>query len=161
MCGQSTACNSQWHFQNRLSAIKMVHRITHNTAADRRWAISHWNTPPVKKTGTTDNTVLYCYWAQTTALRYSGQNVNKFSLTTVHHNVLWSIWYLGPVLFLLYINDMHRSSDQLRFVHFGDDTTVFASDSDINGVHASVNRELVGVDNWLKTNRLSLNVSKT
>ena len=68
---------------------------------------------------------------------------------------------LGPVLFLLYINDMHRSSDQLRFVHFSDDTTVFASDSDINGVHASVNRELVGVDNWLKTNRLSLKVSKT
>ena len=68
---------------------------------------------------------------------------------------------LGKVLFLLYINDMHRSSDQLRFVHIADDTTVFASDSDINGVHASVNRELVGVDNWLKINRLSLNVSKT
>ena len=68
---------------------------------------------------------------------------------------------LGPVFFLLYINDMHRSSDQLRFVHFADDTAVFASDSDINGVHASVNRKLVGVDNWLKTNRLSLNVSKS
>ena len=68
---------------------------------------------------------------------------------------------MGPVLFILYINDMHRSSDQLRFVHFSDDTTVFASDSDINGVHASVNRELVGVDNWLNTNRLSQNVSKT
>ena len=37
---------------------------------------------------------------------------------------------------------------------------VFASDSDINNVQASVNRELAGVDNWLKTNRLSLNVSK-
>ena len=68
---------------------------------------------------------------------------------------------LGPVFFILYINGMHRSSDQLRFVHFTDDTTVFASDSDINNVHASVNRELVGVENWLKTSRLSLNVSKT
>ena len=56
---------------------------------------------------------------------------------------------------------MHRSSDQLRSVHFADDTTVFVSDSDINNIHASVNRELVGVDNWLKINRLSLNVSKT
>ena len=37
----------------------------------------------------------------------------------------------------------------------------FASDSDINNVHATVNRELVGVDNWLKANRLSLNISKT
>ena len=59
----------------------------------------------------------------------------------------------------LNINDLHRSPGQMRFVHFDDDTTDFASDSDINNVHASVNRELVGVDNWLKTNRLSLNVS--
>ena len=36
------------------------------------------------------------------------------------------------------------------FVHFADGTTVFASDSAINNVHATVNRELVGVDNWLK-----------
>ena len=49
----------------------------------------------------------------------------------------------------------------MRFVHVDDDTTVFASNSDINNVHATVNRELVGVDNLLKTNRLSLNVSKT
>ena len=48
----------------------------------------------------------------------------------------------------------------MRFVHFADDTTVSASDSDLNNVHASVNRELVGVYNWLKTNRLSLNVIK-
>ena len=68
---------------------------------------------------------------------------------------------LGPVFFLLYINDMYRSSNQMHFVHFADDTTVFASDSDINNVHATVNRELVGVDNWLKANRLSVNVSKT
>ena len=68
---------------------------------------------------------------------------------------------LGPVLFLLYINDMHRSSNQMRFVHFADDTTVFASDSDINIIHATANRKQVGVDNWLRTNRLSLNGSKT
>ena len=49
----------------------------------------------------------------------------------------------------------------MRFVHFAEDTTVFASDSDINNVHATVNRELLGVDNWLKAKRISLNVSKT
>ena len=38
----------------------------------------------------------------------------------------------------------------MSFVHFADDTTVFASDSDINNVLATVDRELVGVDNWLK-----------
>ena len=36
-----------------------------------------------------------------------------------------------------------------------------ANASDIKNVQASVNRELLGVDNWLKTNRLSLNVNKT
>ena len=49
----------------------------------------------------------------------------------------------------------------MRFVHFADDKTVFTSDSEINNVHATVNRELVGVDNWLKTNILSLYVCKT
>ena len=68
---------------------------------------------------------------------------------------------LGQVLFLLHINDMYTSSNQMRFVHFADDTSVFASDSDINNVHAAVNRVLVGVDNCLKANRLSLNISKT
>ena len=49
----------------------------------------------------------------------------------------------------------------MRFVYFVDDTTVFAPDSDNNNVHATVNMELVGVDNWLKAHRLSLNISKT
>ena len=37
----------------------------------------------------------------------------------------------------------------------------FASDSDNNSFYATVNRNRVGVDNWLQANRLSLNVSKT
>ena len=61
---------------------------------------------------------------------------------------------------LLCFNDMYRSSNQMRFVHFADDTAVFASDSDIIKVHATVNRALVGVDSWLKGNRLSMIVSK-
>ena len=68
---------------------------------------------------------------------------------------------VGPSTLFLHINDMCRSSNQMRFVYFADDTTVFASDSDVNNVHATVNRELVAVDNWLKANRLSLNISKT
>ena len=47
----------------------------------------------------------------------------------------------------------------MNFVHFADYTIVFASDSDINNVHASVYRELADVDNWLKANTPSLNVS--
>ena len=46
-------------------------------------------------------------------------------------------------------------------VHLSADAIVFASDSNINNVHATVNRELVGVDKWLMANRLSLYISKT
>ena len=67
---------------------------------------------------------------------------------------------LGPVLFLSFINDMNRSSNQMRFVHFADDATVFPSDSDVSNVHATENSELVGVDNFLKTNKLFPNVGK-
>ena len=44
---------------------------------------------------------------------------------------------LGLVLFLLYINDVYKSSNQMSFVYFADDTTVFASDSDI-ALHPTV-----------------------
>ena len=85
------------------------------------------------------------------------KNCNS-SMSNITLGVLQSS-VLRPVLFLLYINDMYRSSNQMRFVHFSNDTTIFASNSVINNVHATLNRELVGVDNWLKANRLSLNVS--
>jgi len=68
---------------------------------------------------------------------------------------------LGPLLFLLYINDMSHSSRKLKFVHFADDTTVFHSGSDINDVIAEINSELLCVRDWLHCNRLSLNVGKT
>ena len=61
----------------------------------------------------------------------------------------------------MYINDMYKSSNQVCFVHFADDTTIFASDGDINNVHVTSNMELVGVNNWLKANGHSLNASKT
>jgi len=68
---------------------------------------------------------------------------------------------LGPVLFLLYINDMSKCSDKLNFVHFADDTTVFCSGDGIIDVASNVNRELSFVSEWLKANRLSLNIGKT
>ena len=56
---------------------------------------------------------------------------------------------------------MYRSSNHKSLVHFADDTTAFAFDSGIINVHAIVNRELVGVDSWLKGIKLSLYVSET
>jgi len=68
---------------------------------------------------------------------------------------------LGPLLFLLYINDMYRSSVKLKFVHFADDTTVFHSGIGVDEVISDINTELLNVRDWLHSNRLSLNIGKT
>jgi len=68
---------------------------------------------------------------------------------------------LGPLLFLLYINDMHKSSDKLSFTHFADDTTVSCHDSSFERAKSTVETELNKVSEWLVCNRLSLNVNKT
>lgn len=68
---------------------------------------------------------------------------------------------IGPLLFLIYINDMSRCSKLLDFIHFADDTTLFATHKDINQLVTIVDTELAKIDTWLRSNRLSLNVSKT
>ena len=69
---------------------------------------------------------------------------------------------LGPLLFLLYINDISNSSDILKFFLFADDTTVYysADPSDPN-TEIILNRELEKVSSWLAANKLSLNVKKS
>ena len=68
---------------------------------------------------------------------------------------------LSPILFLVYINDMYKSSDKLNFVHFADDSTVFCEGSDATELGNIFNAELQNVDKWLISNKLSLNLLKT
>ncbi len=68
---------------------------------------------------------------------------------------------LGPLLFLLYINDLVKSSTILKFVLFADDTTISHSGSNLHALSHIINTELNHVFKWLLTNKLSLNVDKT
>jgi hypothetical protein len=68
---------------------------------------------------------------------------------------------LGPLLFLIYINDMSHSAESLQFIHFADDTTVFISGLAFDEVFRVMNEGLSTVDGWLIANRLSLNIAKT
>lgn len=68
---------------------------------------------------------------------------------------------LGPLLFLIYINDMHLCSNIVSFVHFADDTTMFYKSSELDDLYETVNAELECVDSWLRANKLSLNVEKS
>ena len=68
---------------------------------------------------------------------------------------------LGPLFFLLYINDIANSSEVLKFFLFADDTAIFLSHKDPKKLEEIMNAELIKVSNWLIANKLSLNVKKS
>ena len=68
---------------------------------------------------------------------------------------------LGPLLFLLYINDFHNCSDLFDFHIFADDTNLFYSNRSLLTLEALVNESLNHISEWLTVNKLSLNIKKT
>ena len=68
---------------------------------------------------------------------------------------------LGPLLFLLYINDLANVSSTLFFILFADDTNVFCSHKSWQTLVKTVNAELTCVADWFSANRLTLNLDKT
>ena len=67
---------------------------------------------------------------------------------------------LGPLLFLLYINDIANVSSVLFSILFADDTNALASGNDLSELVSTVNIELQKVVIWLAANKLSLNIKK-
>lgn len=61
----------------------------------------------------------------------------------------------------MYINDISNSSQILSFILFADDTNVFCSQKSFNDLENTLNEELKNVSDWLKANKLSLNIKKT
>lgn len=68
---------------------------------------------------------------------------------------------LGPILFLLYINDLYLVSESLFFVLFADDTNVFAVGNNVDEIIENLNTELIKITGWFHANQLSLNCAKT
>ena len=68
---------------------------------------------------------------------------------------------LGPLLFLLYINDMKNCSKILKFIQFADDTTILYSHSNIAQLKTILEAEANKVINWLSANKLIINFTKT
>ena len=68
---------------------------------------------------------------------------------------------LGPLLFLLYINDLPNISEKLDFYLFADDTNIYFESKNLKFLEKTVNEELKKLSTWLNVNRLALNVSKT
>ena len=68
---------------------------------------------------------------------------------------------LGPLLFLIYINDMKNSVKNSVLHHFADDTNLLCSDANEKNLKKKMNEDLKLIYIWLCSNRLSLNVDKT
>ena len=68
---------------------------------------------------------------------------------------------LGPLLFLLYINDFRFSLQQSSSSHFADDTCIIYSSRNIQLLEAAINHDLKYATQWLNANGLSPNVDKT
>lgn len=68
---------------------------------------------------------------------------------------------LGPILFLLYINDISNASSLFQFTLFADDTCLFLKHNNKKELFKTTNNELIKVCDWLIANVLSLNVLKS
>ena len=68
---------------------------------------------------------------------------------------------LGPLLYLVYVNDIINVSPNLLPILFADDTNIFLSGENINELFDTMNYEIEKLLEWTIVNKLSLNVSKT
>ena len=68
---------------------------------------------------------------------------------------------LGPLLFIIYINDLPNASAFFAYVLFADDSNILASEKDKKILYEKVNTELIKLSNWFSHNKLSLHYEKT
>ena len=68
---------------------------------------------------------------------------------------------LGPLLFLLYINDLCDTITQCCTYLYADDTVLVSNEPDIYTAYLNLQHNLGNVTNWCKGKKLSINVKKT
>ena len=68
---------------------------------------------------------------------------------------------LGPLLFLVYINDLHNSIRFSSPFHFADDTGLLNIQDSMHAINRTLNKDLRELSFWLNANKIALNVAKT
>ena len=68
---------------------------------------------------------------------------------------------LGPLLFIIYLNDISKISKKILPILYADDSNLFFRGKSIQQLLVEINQELTKVIDWLNANRLSLNIEKT
>ena len=67
---------------------------------------------------------------------------------------------LGPLLFIIYTNDLNKAIKN-KCIIFADDTTIYTTGHDMQTPFNNMNEDLKQLSDWFKTNKLSLNIGKT
>ena len=70
-------------------------------------------------------------------------------------------YILGPLLFLIYINDLASVSKLFMPILFADDTNLFCNGKNLSDIVSEINMEIDKIYSWVKANKLSLNIEKT
>ena len=68
---------------------------------------------------------------------------------------------IGPLFFIIFMNDIFYASELLFNVLYADDTSIFLSHKDLQTLVQSMNNEMKHISQWLKANKLTLNSEKT
>jgi hypothetical protein len=83
--------------------------------------------------------------------------------TSVRRNIYCGVpqgSILGPLLYLIYVNDIYKACNS-NILSFADDTTMLVSDSNLNNLYLNANKYVNDLYVWFCANQLSLNANKT
>ena len=107
---------------------------------------------------------LYLYGAKGIAYELLSSYVENRTQKCAVNGVLsksCTLTILGPLLLLLYINDLLNCLSNSQPRMYADDTYLTYADNDICSLEASLNQDWLNINNWLIANKLALNMTKT
>ena len=68
---------------------------------------------------------------------------------------------LGPLLFIIYTNDLPNAIENSHCILFADDTTIYCSSNNVTTLREDIENDMASLSDWFCANKLSLNISKT
>ena len=92
---------------------------------------------------------------QYTAVNNADSQINEISYGVPQGSVL------GPLLFLIYINDLNSAIRFSYIRHFADDKNILYKNHSLKKINQRINFDLKNIVEWLRVNRTALNTSKT
>ena len=93
-------------------------------------------------------------------LQYTQIKDSESSLKAVSHGVPQGS-VLGPLLFILFFNDMHTSVKHSKVHHYADNTNLLLTSNSLKKINRQINHDLSLITYWLRANKISLNATKT